>query len=392
MTVKQRPKGTHGLQNRPPGSDRWVLRVNVGRDPGTGRPRQISRVFRGGKREAQTALDVFAREVAQGLAVGTRATLGKLLDEWLANLERIGRARATLETYRVHVEKHIRPALGSVRLDRLSAHDLDRYFGALADKGLSAATIKLDHAVISGALTQGVDWGWLQSNPAKRARLRQIDRHEVPGLTIDQLRRLYRAASEDDFDMATTIALAAMTGCRRGELCGLRWSDVDRDRGTVRVERALVPGVGGQYLTTTKTKKARTVGLGTEGMAILARYWDHLSERWAKPPDPNGWLLSYDGGATPLRAKTVSEYVTKLGQRLKPPITVTLRQFRSFAATELVHQGVDLPTAAGQLGHSTAVMAQSYLRTTDDRRDEAAAAIGAVVGRALEPETSPGRS
>src|SRR5271166_2670670 len=79
-------------------------------------------------REAQTALDVFAREVAQGLAVGTRATLGKLLDEWLANLERIGRARATLETYRVHVEKHIRPALGSVRLDRLSAHDLDRYF------------------------------------------------------------------------------------------------------------------------------------------------------------------------------------------------------------------------------------------------------------------------
>jgi integrase len=357
------------------------LRAYVGTDPETGKPRQVSRTFRGGKRAARKQLDKLVAEVHAGHHIGTTATVGKLLDEWLRNLERLGKAVSTMETYRIHVKKHIRPELGSIRLDKLTAHQLDAYFATLTDRGLSASTIKLNHAVISGALTQAVDWGWLPTNPAKRARLRDVEQTDTAALSVDQLRALYFAAADDDADMATTIALAALTGCRRGELCGLKWSDVDWGRQCLKVERAWVPGAGGQHLTTTKSGKARTVFVGTEGVAILRRYFDSKVDLLGH--DPDGWLLSLDGGTTPLRAKSVSDYMTTLSRRLKIP--AHFHTLRHFSATELVHAGVDLPTAAGQMGHSIGVMSGVYLHSSDERGAAAGELIAGVVGKALAP-------
>lgn len=394
------------MRERPSGSKRWELRAYVGQDPETGRPRQISRTFRGGKHEARKVLDALVHEVHEGHHVGTTATFGKLLDEWLRNLERLGKAKTTLETYRTHVEKHIRPELGAIRLDKLTSYDLDRYFQKLeTDKGLATATIKLNHAVISGALSQGVDWGWIKANPAKRARLRDTARTEAASLTVDQLRALYQAAVTEDEDMAVVIALAALTGCRRGELCGLRWDDVDWHRASLKVERAWVPSQGGQHLTTTKTTKGRTVFIGAVGVALLEAY--RATKRELVGHDPEGWLLSYDAGTTPMRAKTLTEYVMGLCRRLEreareeleergeDPATaaryrVHFHSLRHFAATELVHAGVDLPTAAGHLGHSPGVMAGVYLHSSDERGSQAGDLISAVVGKALElPAAAP---
>jgi len=342
----------------------------------------VSRSFRGGKRDARKQLDALVSEVRAGHHIGTTATVGKLLDEWLRNLDRLGKARSTLETYRIHVRVHIRPALGAIRLDKLTAHHLDTYFATLAnDKGLSAATIKLDHAIISAALSQAVDWGWLPTNPAKRTRLRDVEQTDTAALSVDQLRALYFAAIDEDADMATTIALAALTGCRRGELVGLKWGDVDWGRQCLKVERAWVPGAGGQHLTTTKSGKARTVFIGTEGVAILRRYFDSKVEMLGH--DPDGWLLSLDGGTTPLRAKSVSDYMTTLSRRLKIP--AHFHTLRHFSATELVHAGVDLPTAAGQMGHSIGVMSEVYLHSSDERGAAAGELIAGVVGKALAP-------
>jgi len=366
-TKRQRSKGV------------WELRAYVGSDPITKKPRQVSKTFHGGSRAADTALRELVTEVEAGHYVGTAATFGKLLDAWLKNLDRLGKAKTTMESYRIHVERHIRPALGTIRLDKLGTHDLDVYFGTLADKGLAPATIKLDHAVISGALSQGVAWGWVKGNVAKAAKLRDNDRTETAALTVDQLRTLYQAAAAEDADMAVTIALAALTGCRRGELVGLKWSDLDGARACLKVQRAWVPIQGGQHLTTPKTGKARTVFIGLEGVAILNRYFDLKREQIGH--DPDGWLLSLDGGSTPLRAKSLTEYVTRLGKRLKIP--VHFHSLRHFAATELVHGGIDLPTAAGQLGHSPGVMAGVYLHSSDERGAAAGELIAGIVGRAL---------
>jgi len=328
-------------------------------------------------RAARKQLDKLVSEVHDGHHIGTTATVAKLLDEWLRNLERLGKARSTMETYKIHVEKHIRPELGAVRLDKLTAHRLDTYFAKLAtEKGLSPGTIKLNHAVLSGALTQAIDWGWLRANPAKRARLQEAPRAEVDALSVEQLRDLYWAAADDDVDMAMTIALAALTGCRRGECCGLKWSDVDWDRACVKVERAWVPGAGGQHLTKTKTGKSRTVFVGVEGMALLRRYWDSKVELLGQ--DPDGWLLSMDGGATPLRAKSLSDYMTGLSRRLKIP--AHFHSLRHFAATEMLAAGIDARNAADVLGHANpSLTLQVYAHATADRQRQAAEVLGRVL-------------
>jgi integrase len=388
MTVA-RPYGTGTYTEVAP--HRFRLRVSV-RDPITGKSRQVSKTItvpaRAPKGAIEEELRHFQEEVRKDQGGGSTAPFGRLLDEWLAQSRRLGRAKTTLETYGNHIERHIRPALGDVPIGELSAHDLDSLYGKLAlgdgvdQRPLAVRTIRLNHAVIRAALQQGVDWGWLDRNPATSAKPPTLDRQERPGLSVDDLQRLLRAAAEEDADMATIIAMAALTGARRGELCGLRWSDVDWTAGTLRIERAWVTGVGGQHLTTTKTKRGRTVALGSVGLALLRRYESEKVAVWGSL-DPDGWMLCYGDGSKPMRAKTLTGYVTDLGRRLDPPLSVHFHEFRHFAASELLGAGVDLKTAAARMGHSPTVLAEIYAHSTDDRNAAAAELLGAVVARAL---------
>jgi hypothetical protein len=180
----------------------WRLRVKAGVDPETGHARQLSRTVtfdrkRGTKSEAAEALRAFAAEVKDDKRIGTTATVGKLLTDWLATLERLGKARSTVETYRMHVEKHVGPGLGAKRLDRLTVHDIDVYLAALADKGLAPRTIKLNHSVLRAALEQGVDWGWIKDNPAKRARLKSTGAKVKKPFTAEHLGQLRQASRCD---------------------------------------------------------------------------------------------------------------------------------------------------------------------------------------------------
>ncbi len=372
---------------------RWELRVYVGRDPDRtvygeggkvikqGPPVHASKVFRGGKREAQKALDAFVAEVGDSKTIGTGATVGKLLDEWMTDLKRLQKARSTIETYEMHIKKHIRPGLGSVRLDKLSVADINRYLGELAAKGLAARTIKLDHAILSAALTFGVDTDWVKTNPAKKAKLTPADRNKDPILTTDQLFEMVATALDEDPDMAVALYLAAATGCRRGELCGLRWNDLDVERGTLRVERQWVTGKGGQHLVEmTKTGDDRTVNLGPTTVKDILDYRKAKATQLGREPD--GWLLSYNGGQTPMRAKAMTDYVSRLAKKLKIP--ATLHTLRHWKDTTLNQLGVDLPTAAAQQGHSVEVMASTYLHTNDERGAAAGELISGVLDGAMD--------
>ena len=383
------------LRELPPskksGERRFQLRVYVGRDPDKtvrdpesgrvirqGPPIHVSKVFTGGIREAKKELVRFEVEAGQQRTVGTSATVGKLLTDYLASLERLGRAPGTLETYRTHVKNHITPALGSIRLNKLTIHDVDRFLTSLdRDKGLATGTIALIYNILSGALSQAVDWGWLPSNVAKKARVRKPEAAHKAHLTTDQLRALYDGAlADEDIDMAAMIALATYTGCRRGELAGLRWEDLDIERQTLTVKRSLGPGAGGQRQGQPKNGKPRTVYLGVEGVILLMSYKDQKAKQLGCEPD--GWLLSYDGGTTPLRAKSMTEYFGRLAARLG--IKASLHTLRHWNATELHAQGIDLPTTAGQLGNTTAVLAKTYLHTDDRRGAIAGDTLSAILG------------
>ena len=130
-------------------AERWQLRVYLGRDS-DGRVLQVNRNFTGGKRAAQKALAKLVLEVGSGQVAKHPLSVAELLDRWLADRK----PRLTASSYKEYhrsVEKDLKPALGHVRLDKLTAQHLDNFYTAQLSKGLSPSTVHKQHAHLSGA-------------------------------------------------------------------------------------------------------------------------------------------------------------------------------------------------------------------------------------------------
>src|SRR4051812_9163026 len=108
----------------------WELRVELGRDAITGRRRQLSRTFRGGKREAETALNQLVNDAGKGAFSGTDARVSDLLDRWL-DLSEAHLSPTTLRRYRGLIDVHITDAMGDRPLHKIRTADLDAFYLAL---------------------------------------------------------------------------------------------------------------------------------------------------------------------------------------------------------------------------------------------------------------------
>ena len=117
------------MRERTPGT--WELVVSAGRDSGTGRYRRVIRTIRtNSKREAKAALARLEVEVGAGLVTAIDVPLSELLERWMDHIEGLGRSDATIYHYRQYIDREIKPVLGAKRLSKLTALDLDRFYGA----------------------------------------------------------------------------------------------------------------------------------------------------------------------------------------------------------------------------------------------------------------------
>jgi integrase len=210
--------------------DAWELRVFVGRDPITQRKKTVTRTFRGTKRAAESELSKLVAGVACGGLSAQDTTVGDLVDRWFAMAE-TELSPSTVRGDERLIRTHIRPALGSVPLARLRAAQLDAFYGKLRESGgvngrpLSAASVRQVHAIVRRALSQGVRWGWINTNPAANATPPRIRRSEITPPEPGDVVTLLTAAERADPDLGCFLRLSATTGARRGELSGLRWRD-----------------------------------------------------------------------------------------------------------------------------------------------------------------------
>lgn len=378
----------------------WRLRAPLGLDADGDFKQASKTVFtkkRGGRTDALEELAKFVKETRENHpGVGKASTFGKLLTAWLDDLPRQGRSPNTIDTYRIRVEKHVRPALGPIRLGDLTAYDLDKFYAQLAEtktvdgkevKGLASSTIVQAHAICSGALSQAVKWRWIRENPARFATPPRIENVDRVTLDPQQVVDLIAESVAEDPDMGMLIGLAALTGCRRGELVGFKWSDVDWQKRTIHVQRSLVPAPGGGHREgPPKGRKKRLVAIGVQGVAMLRAYQDRQTTKLGH--EPAGWLLSYDG-VSPLSAKTVSNYVTALGKRVKVPL-LHLHELRHFAATQLVAIGTDPKTVQTILGHSSLDITAGYVHGVSELEQKASDALGELLR--LAPTETPALS
>lgn len=364
-----------GVELLPDGRARAL--VYLGRDA-AGKRRYTRRTFatvtaaNDWKRDLLRSRDDAARPDDAGMTVAV------LVARWLA-LPTDRRSPSTLALYRHALERHILPALGSTRLDRLSTAVLQRHVDGLSTLGIGPRSIQTAYVALSGALKRAVAWGLIARNPAAGVVL-PLYHPENPATAIglDDARRLLADVAGDEV-AGPAIALMLLTGCRVGEVLALGWPAVDLDRGLLHVRRHLrqVTGADGwrwELAEGAKTRSGeRTVKLSTEAVAILRRHRARQAAwRLALGADWPASDLAFtrpDGGALTPGAV---QYALKVACRRLGIERLTPHDLRSTHTTLLAEAAAETELLALQrrLGH------RQLSQTLDYRKPDAAEQAG----------------
>jgi integrase len=335
---------------------------------------------------------------------------------WLEATESSQRPRTVYENGR-KIDARIRPALGDIRLDRLEPDVIDAAYRQWLAEGLSPATVHKYHSILSAACRQAVKWGWIDRAPTERCSPPSPERHQMLVPTPERLTQLLRAAEEHDPVLAATVALAALTGARRGELVALRWSDIDLAIGKVRIARSLTVSRGEQHTGPTKTHQARDLALDEVAVRVLRSHWEYmtdLSERADSPLVADPYVFSYNAnGARPVNPDTFTHRFTKWCRKMEEPAIKKLQKsqpsatrddlppgerwdyrfhdLRHFSVTTLIAAGVDIRTVAERHGHARATMTlDRYAHALPERDRAAAGVLGLALSRPAQAVATEG--
>ena len=366
----------------------WRLRVFAGRRA-NGTPIQITKTIHApdqspkpgaGSRLADSELAKMVSKVAQGDRATSTKTVGDLLTEWLAHCQSLGRSPTTMREYKRLTEQTVRPEIGHLRLSKLSTRDLDLLYAKLTEKGNKATTIRRVHALISAALHQAERWGYVDRNVAGRASPPPVHAAQVEAPTPAEVQTILVAADAIEPTLAVLLLLGALTGARRGELCALRWPDIDFDARTLTIARSVYEVAGGGWAEKeTKTHQARTIGLDDLGLAALRRHRsavDALANSLDLEVLREGFVFSRSPvGAEPIRPDVVTKFTTRVAK--KAGVDTHLHALRHFSATQGIAAGYDPVTVGGRLGHADpSITLRVYSHVLEERDKELAAAVG----------------
>jgi integrase len=371
-------------KGRRPGT--WELRVSIGADPLTGRYRQASRTVEGGRREAQRALAELVTEVAQSPRRGTATnmTVADLLAQWLdLVVDRL--SPTTMRNYRAYARRYITPGLGRKQVRNVTTQEIDALYQALSrQRQLSARTIRQVHAVLRGAFGQAARWGWIRTSPVLSASPPPVHKAAVHPPEPRDAARLVAAADQRDPDFGVFLRLAAATGARRGELCGLRWSDLDLTNRTIVIARNVIEADAGGWLEKdTKTHQSRRIALDAATFVTIERHGSRLEERAhtaGVSVQANGFLFSHEPDcSTPWLPNHQTKRFKALCRRVGLD-GVRLHDLRHMHATQLLGARVDVRTVAGRLGHANAATTLGvYAQFLQARDRDAADVIGSLL-------------
>jgi integrase len=379
--------GSAVIRERP---DRDGLQVQVyaGRDPLTGRKRWVSRQVPGKGRTAMKRARRVEAELLAQIAVGQHRgsktkTVAELIERWLEwRLSVRPISPTTVAAYRGYIDRSILPSLGRLQVGQLDAATLDTFYARLRRQGgkggrpLAASSVRQIHAILSGALTRAVVWGWINHNPARLASPPSREQADTQPPAVEDAARLLRTAAAEDPELGLFLRLAVVLGARRGELCALRWSEVDLDQGEVLIAGAVVRVPNEALLAKpTKTHAKRRVAVGAGTVELLR------ARRVAQAKDALacGTTLAADAyvfshvpdGSKPIDPDGMTHRFQRLARRLA--VRCRLHDLRHFMVTQLVAGGVDWRTVSGRAGHADGHMTLATYAHFQQAQDRQAA-------------------
>ena len=384
--AKRRANGEGNLRKRKDG--RWEGRYTAGRDPETGRA-IYKNVLGKTQAEAKAKLKQ-AIEEAKGLdaAKAGRYTIDQWMDVWFEHYAKVKVRPSSHQTYRGYIDNHIKPNIGKIPLEKLTSLELQMFYKKLLEKGrvdrlefqhqakgLSPKTVRNIHQIISSAMSLAKEQKLISTNPADGCALPKLEHREMKTLPMEQLQSFLREARDSGVFELYYLELA--TGLRRGELLGLKWEDIDLERGDLRVRRQIARINGEVVEAPLKTKNAyRTLPLAEDTVSILLEQKEKVGSNPWVFPSPTGGPISPD---------SVLHMLHRVLKRAGLP-RVRFHDLRHTFATLALQNGVDVKTVSGMLGHfSAGFTLDTYAHVTTASQRQAVKTMGNLLSASLQP-------
>ena len=358
---------------------RFYAVIYEGRDPVTGK--EIRRWHPAGTDRAEAeklATKLAAAETKRVGAVRSLTFGAYLTSQWLP-AKRLHLATSTYRGYERNVQRHILPVLGRTSIRRLRYQQIESLYEALlhpeTGRGLAPKTVYEIHLVIRVALADAHRRGLVTRNVALVARApkqRSLQRIEGVSLTDEELRQLLRTAAGHRF--FPIYWLTAMTGMRRNEVLGLKWSDLDATKKRLHLNRGLVAVGYEVHQTRGKTKTARRViELDATTIAVLEGWRAYQAAEFAAVgiSESDDWVFT-DGDGEPVHPHAVYEAFRRIVHNAGVP-TMRFHDLRHTHATLLMDAGVPTKVISERLGHSrTSFTEDAYQHVLPGMQEDAA--------------------
>lgn len=371
----KRPDGDGLVRKRSDG--RWESRIVIGHK-NDGSP-IFKSAFAKTQKELMPKLHQMIEDY-QGvdLTENSSMTLGDWLEEWLAEYAEPTLRPSTVSGYRSMIKNHIQPALGSKQLRFLTQKDIQKFYNALKrkkvnkvgkDKTLADSYIRKVHLLLHEALGAAVVSRLIYKNPTEGTKIPKNNYAPMKILNEEQLDIFMEAIQREpmwhDF-FYTEIT----TGLRLGEICGLKWSDLDEKTGKLKIQRSVSHTRGGGVTAgEPKTESGKRTILLPKGTLHI------LTER--KKKSVTEWI--FPSLITPELPTAPSAAYQRLKVILKDAGLPDIRfhDLRHTFATHALSNGVDAKTLSGILGHTNASFTlDTYTHVTTDMQKNAAAVVG----------------
>ena len=389
--AKRRPQGDGTIRKRSDG--RWEARIIIGHK-NDGSPMYKSAFAKTQKsalKQLHQLLDLY-RDV--DLTEECRMTLGEWMDKWMDEYMIFTIKENTIKGYRSQIDHQIKPFIGHKQLASLTTADIQKFYNKIKKEGrvhphpihghvLSDSMVRKIHMMLHEAMEVAVRERYIVRNPTDNTTIPKKTTTEKQVLDDSQLNRFLEAIQYEPY-WHDFFYVEVMTGLRRGEICGIKWSDIDFNEGTLCIKRSVSTKEGGGVsIGETKTDAGvRTIIMPPSVATLL----------WKKRSDAiNEWVFPhYTNPSDPLHPSSAYKKLKTLLKRLELPL-LRFHDLRHTFATQATDGGVDPKTLAGILGHTDASFTlDTYTHVTSDMQRGASAIVNNMMQQFLITEENNG--
>ena len=284
-------------------------------------------------------------------------TLRDWIQRWLANEVILSVKESTYQTYLSQIQKHILPVLGSCYLHLLTPEIIRFFIAGLYEKHFSPNTVKGIFRLLCSALQNSVKNGLLLSNPCDQVHQPAVRRIHQRVLTTKEQQMVLAKAQQLTH---LPVLLALNTGMRLGEICALKWSDIDWEKRTINVSRT-VQRIRLPEQSASQAKTMLFISEPKSSCSLRSIPLNAVLEKRLRQSKMNSqndtFILTASNHL--LDPRTVQRQFKRLTEEMGLE-DVHFHTLRHSFATRLIELGTDVKTVSVLLGHSSVQTTLDY--------------------------------